>query len=40
MKNPLRIVIVAALALGTLLAFTAGGSSAEAEEGVSRASRS
>jgi len=32
MKNPLRIVIVAALALGTLLAFTAGGSSAKSSK--------
>ena len=29
MKNPLRVVIVAALAMVTLLAFTAGGSSAK-----------
>jgi branched-chain amino acid transport system substrate-binding protein len=34
MKHPLRIVIVAALALGTLLAFTAGGGSAKTNKGL------
>src|SRR5712692_9585610 len=34
MKHPLRIVIVPALALGTLLAFTAGGGSARPNKGL------
>ncbi len=37
MKHPLRIVIVAALAVGTLLAFTAGGGFAKPNENVAAA---